>query len=99
LSSRLQLTGSQLIDTAQLSNLGQLDEAPWWVRTGCRPDHQGVVSAPARMSCGLCLGVATLAGRMHWFSGIGTPSRTGGRQRFTERYLTELDRLVSGVTA
>ncbi|MDQ3765115.1 MAG: condensation domain-containing protein [Actinomycetota bacterium] len=38
LSPLLRLTGSRLIDTAQLSNLGQLDSAPSF-----GPDHRGVV--------------------------------------------------------
>jgi hypothetical protein len=99
LSPLLQLTGNRLIDTAQLTNLGQLNDPPWF-----GPDAGQTIeawfSAPARMPCGLCLGVATLAGRMHLVFRYRHPLLgPEAASRFAERYLTELDRLVPGVTA
>lgn len=98
LSPLLRLTGSRLVDTALLSNLGRLDPAPWF-----GPDAGETVeawfSAPARMPCGLSLGVATITGRLHlvfrYRHPLFGPDAAG---RFATRYLTELDRLVPGVT-
>jgi NRPS condensation-like uncharacterized protein len=94
LSPLLALTGSRLVDTALLSNLGRLDTVPSF-----GPDAGETVeawfSAPARMPCGLSLGVATVAGRMHlsfrYRHPLFGPDAAG---RFAERYLTELGRLV-----
>ena len=98
LSPLLRLTGSRLVDTALLSNLGQLDTAPSF-----GPDAGQTVeawfSAPARMPCGLSLGVATVAGRMHLVFRYRHPLfGPDAASRFAQRYLAELYRLVPGVT-
>ncbi|MGH2393014.1 MAG: condensation domain-containing protein [Candidatus Limnocylindria bacterium] len=98
LSPLLRLTGSRLVDTALLSNLGRLDRVPSF-----GPDVGETVeawfSAPARMPCGLSLGVATVAGRTHlsfrYRHPLFGPDAAG---RFAERYLAELGRLVPGAT-
>jgi hypothetical protein len=98
LSSRLQLTGSQLIDTAQLSNLGQLNEAPSF-----GPDAGQTIKAWFRHRLGCSAGSAW--GWPPWLgacTGFPVSAPLLGPEaasRFAERYLTELDRLVSGVTA
>jgi hypothetical protein len=51
------------------------------------------------MPCGLCLGVVTLAGRMHLVFRYRHPLfGPEAASRFAERYLIELGRLVPGVT-
>ncbi len=64
LSALLSLTGSRLVCTAVASNLGQLSEPPdFGFDAG---EVRGAwFSAPARMPCGLSLGVVTVAGRLH----------------------------------
>jgi len=64
LRALLTLTGSRLVCTAVASNLGQLSEPPDF------GSDAGAVrgvwfSAPARMPCGLSLGVVTVSGRLH----------------------------------
>jgi NRPS condensation-like uncharacterized protein len=98
LSPLLQLTGNRLIDTAQLSNLGHLNEAPSF-GSDAGQTIEAWFSAPARMPCGLCLGVVTLAGRMHLVFRYRHPLfGPEAASRFAERYLIELGRLVPGVT-
>lgn len=98
LSPLLQLTGSRLVDTALLSNLGQLDSAPSF-----GPDAGETIeawfSAPARMPCGLSLGVITIAECMHLVFRYRYPLfGPDAADRFANRYLTELSRLVPGAT-
>lgn len=58
------LTGNRSVDNAMLCNLGWLDEAPWF-----GPDLGEAVevwfSTPARSPLSLCLGAATIGGRLH----------------------------------
>jgi hypothetical protein len=57
-------------------------------------------SAPARMPCGFCLGVPPWLGAMHLVFRYRHPLLgPESASHFAERYLTELDRLVPGVTA
>jgi NRPS condensation-like uncharacterized protein len=64
LPALLWLTGNRLVDTAQLSNLGRINDPPSF-----GPDAGETTelwfSAPARMPCGLSLGAATVGGRLH----------------------------------
>ena len=94
LSSLLWLTGNRLVDTAVLSNLGNLEDPPDF-----GPEAGSVTavwfSAPARMPCGLSLGVATVGGslclsfryRLPLFSAAAAAA-------FADRYLIELDVLT-----
>ncbi len=93
-SRLLGLTGNRLVDTALLSNLGKLDKPPSF-----GPDAGETTetwfSAPARMPCGLSLGVATVAGRLHLVFRYRHPLfGPDAASRFAERYLAELGRLV-----
>jgi NRPS condensation-like uncharacterized protein len=64
LTALLQLTGNRLVDTALITNLGEMSEPP-----GFGPDGGGVTgawfSAPARMPCGLSVGAVSVNGRLH----------------------------------
>ena len=94
LSPLLALTGNRLVDTAVLSNLGKLDDAPsFGAEAG--ETSEAWFSAPARMPCGLSVGVVTLAGRLHlvfryrwslWDAEAATA--------FASRYVSELGRYV-----
>lgn len=58
------LTRNRLVDTAMLANLGQFEEPPSF-----GPDAGGTIevwfSSPARTPESLCIGVVTIAGRLH----------------------------------
>jgi NRPS condensation-like uncharacterized protein len=60
----LSATGNRFVDTAMLSNLGRLDDAPSF-----GPDDGRLTelwfSPPARMPLGLTVGAATVSGRLH----------------------------------
>ena len=60
----LSFSGSRLVDSALLSNIGELDEPPSF-----GPDAGDTTemwfSAPARMPLGLTVGTVTIGGRMH----------------------------------
>lgn len=94
LSPLLSLTGNRLVDTAVLSNLGRLGDAPsFGAEAG--DTAEAWFSAPARMPCGLSIGVVTVAGRLHlvfryrWALWDDEAAAT-----FAARYLTELGRYV-----
>ncbi len=60
----LSFSGNRLVDTAMLSNLGQLDEPPSFGPDAGETTEMWF-SAPARMPLGLSIGTVTLAGRLH----------------------------------
>lgn len=87
------LTGNRWVDNAMLSSLGRLDQAPWF-----GPDGGDTVelwfSTPARSPQSLCLGAATVGGRLHL--SFRYPHRLfspDAARRFAELYLRQL-RLV-----
>jgi NRPS condensation-like uncharacterized protein len=93
LSPLLWLTGNRLVDTALLSNLGEvkapLDFGPGGVAT------EVWFSAPGRLPCGLTVGAATLAGRLHLAFRYRHPLfGPDGAARFAERYCGELERVA-----
>jgi NRPS condensation-like uncharacterized protein len=88
------LTGNRLVDSTLLCNLGWLDEAPSF-----GPDAGETVelwfSTPARAPLSLCLGAATVGGRLHLT--LRYPHRlfsADAARRFAECYLERL-RLVA----
>jgi NRPS condensation-like uncharacterized protein len=92
LSPLLSLTGNRLVDTAVLSNLGELDDPPSF-GADAGETSQAWFSAPARMPCGLSLGVVTVAGRLHlafryrWALWDADAAAT-----FARRYVSEVGR-------
>ena len=94
LSSLLWLTGNRLVDTAVLSNLGALEDPPDF-GPGAGPATAVWFSAPARMPCGLSLGVATVADKLcltfRYRHPLWSAAAAGA---FVERYLVELDVLA-----
>ena len=94
LSPILSLTADRLVDTAVLSNLGKLDNAPSF-GAHIRKTSEVWFSAPARMPCGLSAGVVTVAGRLHlvfryrW--ALWDAEAAGA---FAARYVSELGRYV-----
>jgi NRPS condensation-like uncharacterized protein len=89
-SPLLWLTGNRLVDTALLSNLGQLDDPPTF-----GADAAGAplwFSAPARMPLGLSIGVMTSGGHMHLAFRYRHPMMgAGAARRFADLYLAMLD--------
>ena len=88
------LTGNRWVDNAMLSSLGRLDQSPWF-----GPDVGQAVelwfSTPARSPQSLCLGAATVGGRLHL--SFRYPHRLFGAdaaQGFADLYLGQL-RLVT----
>jgi NRPS condensation-like uncharacterized protein len=91
----LPVTGNRLVDTAMLSNLGSLDDVPWF---GAEAGEVSEVwfSPPARMPLGLALGVVTVNQRMHL--SFRYRHRLFGAEaagRFADRYVEELRHLAS----
>ncbi len=90
----LAFSGSRLVDTALLSNLGELDEPPSF-----GPDAGDTTemwfSAPSRMPLGLSMGTVTLGGRLHISYRYRHPQfdREAAR-RFAERYEAALDLFI-----
>jgi NRPS condensation-like uncharacterized protein len=90
----LAFSGSRLVDTALLSNLGELDDPPSF-----GPDAGDTTemwfSAPARMPLGLSMGTVTLGGRMHVTYRYRHPQfdRDAAR-RFAEGYEAALDLFI-----
>ena len=90
----LAFSGSRLVDTALLSNVGELDEPPSF-----GPDAGDTTemwfSAPARMPLGLSMGTVTLGGRLHVTYRYRHPQfdREAAR-RFAERYEAALDLFI-----
>jgi len=88
------LTGNRWVDNAMLSSLGRLDQAPWF---GAEVGQAIELwfSTPARSPQSLCLGAATVGGRLHL--SFRYPHRLFGpdaARRFAEVYLRQL-RLVT----
>ncbi len=87
----LAFSGSRLVDTALLSNVGELDEPPSFGPDAGETTEMWF-SAPARMPLGLSMGTATLAGRMHIAYRYRHPQFDGeAARRFAERYEAALD--------
>ena len=94
-SSLLWLTGNRLVDTAILSNLGQLREPPDFGEDA-GPVTEVWFSAPVRMPAGVCVGAATVDRRL-WLTfryRLALLDRPAA-ERFAHRFLVELER-VSG---
>ncbi len=94
LSTVLWATGSRLVDTAVLSNLGSLGEPPSF---GPECETTEVwFSPPARMPSGLAMGVATLGERTHLSFRYRHPLWDGAAAaRFADRYVEALGRLAT----
>jgi NRPS condensation-like uncharacterized protein len=90
----LAFSGSRLVDTALLSNVGELDEPPSF-----GPDAGDTTemwfSAPAHMPLGLSMGTVTVGGRVHIAYRYRHPQfdRDAAR-RFAERYEAALDLFI-----
>lgn len=87
----LSFSGDRLVDTALLSNLGQIDEPPSF-----GPDAGDTTemwfSAPCRMPLGLSIGTITTGGRMHIAYRYRHPQfDAGAAARFADRYAAALD--------
>ena len=90
----LAFSGSRLVDTALLSNVGKVDEPPSF-----GPDAGDTTemwfSAPARMPLGLSIGTVTVAGRMHVAYRYRHPQfDSAAVRRFAERYEEVLDLFI-----
>ncbi len=93
LPTLLRLTGDRLVDTAVLSNMGALDDPPSF-GADCETTEVWF-SPPARMPCGLAIGVATLGRQMHFSFRYRHPLwDASAAGRFAQRYLDDLERLV-----
>ena len=90
----LPLTGNRLIDTAMVSNLGDVQEPPPF------GDDAGDTvemwfSPPARMPLGLSVGAVMLAGRLHLsFRYRHRLFGDEATQRFADGYVAELEALI-----
>ncbi|HEX8771404.1 MAG TPA: condensation domain-containing protein, partial [Acidimicrobiales bacterium] len=95
LAGLLHITGDRLVDTAVLSNLGQLGQVPSF--GGDAGDSTEMwFSAPTRMPCGLSIGTVSVGGRLHLsFRYRHSLWSAAAAQRFADRYVAELDRLVA----
>ncbi len=90
------LTGNRLVDTAMLSNLGNLTDPPSF-----GPDAGEVTeiwfSPPARLPLGLSVGAVTACGRLHLvFRYRHRLFDDRSARRFAGRYLAELGSFVPG---
>lgn len=90
LTALLPLTGDRLVDTAMLSNIGRLEEPPWF-----GPEAGDTVemwfSPPARMPLGLAIGAVTVGGQLHLvFRYRHRLFSRHAAERFAARYLTDL---------
>ena len=95
LSALLSLAGNRLVDTAVLSNLGKLDDPPSF---GGEAGGTSEVwfSAPARMPCGLSVGVATAGERLHLVFRYRYPMwDADAAAAFARRYVTDLGRFAA----
>ena len=90
----LPLSGDRLVDTAMLSNLGQIEPLSF----GAAGRAMEVwFSPPARMPLGLAIGAVTVVGRLHLaFRYRHRLFGAEAARRFADRYLAELDHLVEG---
>lgn len=88
------ITGNRLVDTAMLSNMGQLGEPPSF-----GPEAGSTVdvwfSPPGRMPLGLTIGALTMAGRLHLtFRYRHRLFDAKAAALFADRYLAELEGLL-----
>jgi NRPS condensation-like uncharacterized protein len=95
----LPLTGNRLVDTAVLSNLGELREPPaFGADAGATVEMW--FSPPARMPLGLTIGTVTVNGRLHLVFRHRLRLFDGdAARRFAETYLVELDRFLEMAAA
>jgi NRPS condensation-like uncharacterized protein len=96
LSAFLGLTGNRLVDTAVLSNLGELSDVP---NFGSEAGETSEVwfSAPTRMPCGLSMGAVSVEGELHLSLRYRHPLwSAAAAQRFADVYVAELARLTQG---
>lgn len=93
-STLLWLAGNRLVDTALLSNLGQVAEPPDF-GDSAGPVGEIWFSAPGRMPCGLSIGVATVGGRSHISFRHRWPLfGQAAAAAFARRYVEELELTV-----
>jgi NRPS condensation-like uncharacterized protein len=90
----LPVTGNRLVDTAMLSNLGNVADPPSF-----GPDAGATVeiwfSPPARMPLGLAIGVVTLGGQLHLsFRYRRRLFGAAAARSFAGRYLSELEGFI-----
>lgn len=87
------LTGNRLVDTALLAHLGWLDDPPDFGPGAGRADEVWF-SVPARTPNALCLGAATVGGRLH-LTFRYPPDLLGPEavRRFADHYLANLRRV------
>ncbi len=89
--------GQRLVDTAVCSNLGRVDE-PLWFGPEVGEASSVHFSAPARMPCGVSVGVITTGGRMHLTFRHRHPQfDDAAAARFVDRFLSELAHLADDV--
>jgi NRPS condensation-like uncharacterized protein len=90
----LPVTGNRLVDTAMLSNLGELGEPPTF-GPDAGPTVEMWFSPPARMPLGLTMGTVTVAGRLHLAFRYRLRLFDGAAaHRFADTYLEELERFI-----
>lgn len=93
----LPLSGDRLVDTAMLSNMGQLEEPPSFGADGGTV-VEAWFSPPARMPLGLTVGAITIAGRVHLaFRYRHRLLDADAAARFAELYLAQLTSLVERI--
>lgn len=95
----IDLLGDRFVDTAILSNLGNLEEPPSF---GPEPGEVAELwfSAPARMPLGLSVGAVTVAGQLHLaFRYRRAQFDDDAARRFVDCYLTQLRRVAGSVAA
>jgi len=96
LTALLQLTGNRLVDTALISNLGDLGDPPDF-GPGAGRVAGAWFSAPARMPCGLSVGAVTVKGRLHLSFRYRVPQLgTDAARRLADRFVAELLNLAGG---
>ncbi|HWC11745.1 MAG TPA: hypothetical protein VG455_11025 [Acidimicrobiales bacterium] len=95
LSPLLWLTGNRLVDSAILSNLGQVSEPPSFGSDGGETTELWF-SAPCRMPCAVSIGAATVEKRLHLaFRYRHAALGAAAARRFADCYLGELERVVA----
>ena len=95
LSPLLWLTGNRLVDSAILSNLGQVSEPPSFEgREGETTELW--FSAPCRMPCAVSIGAATVSQRLHLAFRYRHAALGGAAaRRFADCYLRQLERVAA----
>lgn len=90
----LRLTGNRLVDTAVISNLGQIKEPPSFGEDAGETVELWF-SAPARMPCGLSMGVASVASRLHLVFRYRHPLwGPAAAAAFAQLYVSELEGFI-----